>query len=164
MNKNFFNRAQKYLNSEEYEKFEDLEEEFQGECEEIAEDLLINRKRSAEEYDLEVFLEKYYETILTGKYTVEQALEKYVLDAVYGDKQMNRKFNMKHFGSAANKLAKLEYIKKYMNNPGNYIKYNRINDPDYYDIRSYSNYANLDGYYESLENRIHKYRRMINKK
>jgi hypothetical protein len=164
MNRNFFNKADKYYENENDDKFEELEDEFQDECEEIAEELMIKRPKSAKEYDLGEFLEIYDKYVKTDKYTLKQALEKFVLDTVYGENKMNAKFKTKHFGSAANKLAKLERIKNYVSQPRNYLNYDKLNDPDYYDLGAASNYTNIDWYYEGLNNRINKYRRLANKK
>lgn len=164
----FFNKAMKLYNNNKDEELEKLEDEFQGDCADIAEKLMINRPKSIEDYDLAVFLTDYYKKyVLTNKkYTIKQALEKFVLDTVYGKKKMNAKFNTKHFETAGYKLAKLKAIKNYLHNPKSNFSnftFDKLNDPDYYDLRAASNYTNINWYHNSLNNRINKYRRLKNK-
>lgn len=153
MNRAFFNKAKQYSNAENDEAFDKLETTFEHECEKIRRELMINNKPKNKYYDLAEFLVMYDNYVRTNKYTTKQALEKFVLNTVYSSSNpylkrksnmMNAKFKTKHFGTAANKLAKLKQIKNFLTNPRRNFEnfsYGKLNDPDYYDLYIVSNHT-----------------------
>ena len=165
MNLAYFNRANKAYANNNNSTYESMEDEFQGECEELAVELMIRRPKPVQ-YDLFDFIDSYLGKIKKGNITPKRALEKYVLDVAYGKGKMDNKFRTKYAASDEAKLARLEKIRAYMNNPknwsGNYFNYSNINDPNYYDLVAASNYTNINWYHESINGRIANYRRKVN--
>lgn len=162
MNLAYFNRANKAYENNNNKTFENMEDEFQGECEELAEELMIRRPK-ADQYYLGDFVDRYLNKMKKGQITPKRALEKYVLEVAYGKGTMNGKYRTKYAATPEAKLARLERIKAYMQNPKNWSNnYGNINDPDYYDLSAASNYTNINWYHESINRRIANYRRRVN--
>lgn len=160
MNNTFFNKVNS--NNMNEDKFLEMESNFTAACEDLAYALMIGTYKKPV-YDMSDFIDAYESKVKSGQYTLRKALEKYVLDVTYGKGVMNSKFNLKHNGSASNKLAKLLAVRNYINNPSRWpngnFSWKNINDPDYYDLNAASNRTNINWYTNSLNNRIANYRR-----
>jgi hypothetical protein len=158
MNKNTFNKAE--------QNAIDLSDEFALACSELAQSLYL-RYNDPERFDGVEFLSEYYPKVKNGTYTLKRAMEKYVLDVVYGKNTMNNKMRTKYNGSPNAKLNRLLKISAYISNPSNWrgghFNWANINDPDYYDMRAAENRSNINWYTNSLNGRIANYRRKASK-
>jgi hypothetical protein len=99
----------------------------------------------------------YYAPMVKGKFTWKMAMEKYVLDVIYGKNKMNNKMNFKYSLHPATKAEHLKKIKQNMDNHGNLITWSEVTDPDYYDLYELSKRTSMNGYYRALGERIKKY-------
>ena len=130
------------------------------------------RKVNMDMFDLDTFCYDYLVKNLNNSNAnsanIKLLVEKYILDTVYGKGRMDNKFNLKHKGTPAQKVAMLERINKQMHSPNNWgpngFNWNMLNDPDFYNMKGISWYGYENGYSESLNNRINKYKRQMNKK
>lgn len=160
MNLAYYSRANNAYDNNNKKIYKSMEEKFHSECEELAMKLMIRRPNH--QYELSDFLDSYLVKMKKKQITPRHALEKYVLEVAYGKGKMNAKFRTKYGARPEAKLARLEKIRAYMNNPNNHFNYDNINDPDYYDLSAANNYTNINWYTNSLNNRISKYRRLVN--
>ena len=141
---------------------EEMLDEFGEYCNELAQKLYLRTinpyKYTTGFYD---FVKEYM-----PKYPFNQALEKFVLDKIYGKGVMNNKFRLKYNGTPSNKLNRLVKLSAYINNPANWrggkFNWKNVNDPDYYDLFTAEGYGNFNWYPESLGGRIRNYRRKVN--
>lgn len=168
LNRAFF---KKFANANE-NVTDDMYDEFADECVNIANSLMLMRggykKVNASIFDLGTFVRMYLMKNLNSSNNIKIILEKYIVDTVYGKGKMNAKFNAKHKSTPAQKLAKLEKIKQYINDPvvqsQPYFNWTKLNDPDFYDMKGLDNHGYTRLYAGSLNSRISKYRRMVNQK
>lgn len=158
----FWNSQKNNINNNEArragELYDESSETFEEACKDLARALMLRTSRRTY-YSLGDFIDYYLPKVKSGQYTVRRAMEKYILDQVYGKGVMNAKFNLKYNGSAANKLARLTAIRNHINNPGSNFNWSNVNDPDYYDLSAAENRTNIDWYTNSLNGRIANYRR-----
>jgi hypothetical protein len=177
LNRNFFKRYVNVRDANNENRMMELYDEFAEECARIAsEDLMITgpglNKPNMDMFDLDVFSYDYLVRNLNNSNAnsgnIKLLLEKYILDTVYGKGRMNNKFNMKHKGTPAQKVAMLQKISRQMTNPANWgprgFNWDNLNDPDFYNTKSIPWYGYENGYAESLNGRIAQYKRMMNKK
>lgn len=173
LNRNFFKKFANANAINNESVTEPLFEEFAEECARIAkEDLMLASGYTTPEADMFNLQDFIYDYLLknlnnsnANSSNIKLLLEKYILDTVYGKGRMNNKFNMKHKGTPAQKVAMLERIHKQMHSPNNWgpngFNWGNLNDPDYYNMKTLSWYGYENGYYESLNGRINNYRRKM---
>ena len=176
LNRNFFKRFANASNVNNENTAQELYDQFAEECAEIANKLMLMsggyRKINMDMFDLDTFCYDYLVKNLNNSNAnsanIKLLVEKYILDTVYGKGRMDNKFNLKHKGTPAQKVAMLERINKQMHSPNNWgpngFNWNMLNDPDFYNMKGISWYGYENGYSESLNNRINKYKRQMNKK
>lgn len=175
LNRNFFKRYVNVRDANNENSMMELYDQFAEECVEISRNLMLAPSYNTpkmEIFDLDEFCYDYLVKNLNNSNAnssnIKLLLEKYILDTVYGKGRMNNKFNLKHKGTPAKKVAMLEKINKQMHSPNNWgpngFNWDMLNDPDYYNIKGISWYGYENGYAESLNGRINKYRRLANKK
>ena len=176
LNRNFFKRYVNVRDANNENRMMEFYDQFAEECVEIARKLMITepglKTPNMEIFDLDVFSYDYLVKNLNNSNAnsgnIKLLLEKYILDTVYGKGRMNNKFNMKHKGTPAQKVAMLQKISRQMTNPANWgprgFNWDNLNDPDFYNTKSIPWYGYENGYAESLNGRIAGYKRMMNKK
>ena len=168
LNKAFFNKYNNACNKNINSVIDSSDEEFQAACEEVAEHLMILSNGHSEVDPEEFDISKFYDQFLVpglkeGKYSINQLIEKYVVHTLYRGR-LNHKFTYKYNSSPSNKLARLQTIKNYLNNPKNWkngnFRFRNINDPDHYDLGAAEMVSNINWYTNSINNRISKYKKL----
>jgi hypothetical protein len=170
-NKAFFNKVGKAMNNGNDDVIDQVEEEFGGECAELAEELLIMKngyiKARPDDFSVFEFYEEFYiPGMKHAKYTVKQLMEKYVVHVLYNGR-LNNKFLYKYNAAPHNKLKRLEKIATYMKSPNKWpngnFNYRDINDPEYYDLAAAQGLSNINWYHNSINNRINRLRTKVKK-
>jgi hypothetical protein len=134
-----------------------LNDEFIKACMKLAKELHLKQKYKGV-FDGFEFMDKYARIINYKRFPWKMAMEKYVLDTIYGEKKMNNKMNFKYGLHPMAKAEQLKNIKQNMDTGANSITWSKVTDPDYYDLRELmTKHGKMEEYYKSLIPRIKNY-------